>query len=227
MKRYLRRRLEEPFAREYVKQRTVDNGQVFDYLEGHMVIQRFNDVMDGHWGFEVLDFQIQRDSAEAMVLGKLTASDGTVKCQFGSAILTTDPQTGKFIGIGDDLKAAATDALKKCATLLGVGLYLYNREGIPSRMSSQKISKNNPEQTPQKPSAISLRAAEISDTLSPKQLELIQKLVLEKNISLEEVDALCKTRSGKVLTGLSKVEASRLIEALLTGDIKDQMICAI
>ena len=30
-----------------------------------------------------------------------------------------------MVSLADDFKAAATDALKKCATQLGVGLYLY------------------------------------------------------------------------------------------------------
>ena len=37
----------------------------------------------------------------------------------------TKDDAGKIVSLGDDLKAAATDALKKCATLFGVGLHLY------------------------------------------------------------------------------------------------------
>ena len=46
------------------------------------------------------------------------------KCQFGSNKISTSKQ-GEVISIGDDLKAAASDCLKKTATLFGVGLHLY------------------------------------------------------------------------------------------------------
>ena len=59
-----------------------------------------------------------------LVLGKLTA-DGVTKTQFGASSVTRDRQTKDLVSVGDDLKAAATDALKKCATFLGVGLHLY------------------------------------------------------------------------------------------------------
>ena len=45
--------------------------------------------------------------------------------QFGASQVTRDRETKALISLGDDLKAAATDALKKCATFLGVGLHLY------------------------------------------------------------------------------------------------------
>ena len=34
--------------------------------------------------------------------------------------------TGEVVSIGDDFKAAGSDALKKCSSLFGIGLHLYN-----------------------------------------------------------------------------------------------------
>ena len=48
-----------------------------------------------------------------------------MKMQFGASQVTRERETKALISLGDDLKAAATDALKKCATFLGVGLHLY------------------------------------------------------------------------------------------------------
>jgi hypothetical protein len=45
-----------------------------------------------------------------------------------SSQITRKKDSGEVISLGDDLKAAATDALKKAATLLGVGLHLYSEE---------------------------------------------------------------------------------------------------
>jgi hypothetical protein len=89
------------------------------------VIHRLNDALDGNWSFEILEHEILEQQDEALVLGKLTAED-VVKCQFGSSRITRSKETGEVISLADDLKAAGTDSLKKCATMLGVGLYLYN-----------------------------------------------------------------------------------------------------
>jgi hypothetical protein len=113
--------LEHPFDPVQIKQRKGRNG-VLDYVEGHTVIARLNAALDGAWSFEVVAHEV-RDQ-EVLVLGKLTAA-GIVKMQFGASQVTRDRETKAAISLGDDLKAAATDALKKCATFLGVGLHLY------------------------------------------------------------------------------------------------------
>ncbi len=113
--------LEHPFDLAQIKQRKGRNG-VLDYVEGHTVIARLNTALDGAWSFEVVAHEVRDD--EVLVLGKLTAA-GIVKMQFGASQVTRDRETKALISLGDDLKAAATDALKKCATFLGVGLYLY------------------------------------------------------------------------------------------------------
>jgi hypothetical protein len=113
--------LEHPFDPAQIKQRRGRNG-VLDYVEGHTVIARLNAALDGAWSFEVVAHEV-RDN-EVLVMGKLTA-DGLVKMQFGASQVTRDRETKALISLGDDLKAAATDALKKCATFLGVGLHLY------------------------------------------------------------------------------------------------------
>jgi hypothetical protein len=113
--------LEHPFDPVQIKQRKGRNG-VLDYVEGHTVVARLNAALDGAWSFEVVAHEV-RDQ-EVLVLGKLTAA-GIVKMQFGASQLTRDRESKALISLGDDLKAAATDALKKCATFLGVGLHLY------------------------------------------------------------------------------------------------------
>lgn len=55
---------------------------------------------------------------------------------------------GGFRIEGDDLKAAATDALKKCATLLGVGLHLYrNDQPANSSKTNNQPRKENDRQS--------------------------------------------------------------------------------
>src|SRR5262249_39752461 len=69
---------------------------------------------------------------EVLVLGKLTA-EGIMRMQFGSSQVTRERGSGALMSLGDDLKAAGTDALKKCATFLGIGLHLYAQKPLPGR----------------------------------------------------------------------------------------------
>src|SRR5215468_1169575 len=114
--------LEKPFAPEQIKRRQGMNGDVLDYIEGCAVIQRLNECFDAEWIFEIQDHRIYDD--EVVVLGKLTLQ-GISKSQFGKSRITRGKKDNSIISLGDDLKAAATDCLKKCATLFGVGLHLY------------------------------------------------------------------------------------------------------
>src|SRR5215472_13032102 len=114
--------LEKPFAPEQIKQRQGTNGDVLDYIEGCAVIQRLNECFDAEWIFEIQEHRVYDD--EVVVLGNLTAQ-GVSKSQFGKSRITRSKKDNSIISLGDDLKAAATDCLKKCATLFGVGLHLY------------------------------------------------------------------------------------------------------
>jgi len=115
--------LEKPFEPDQIKQREGRDGTL-DYVEGHSVIARLNEAFDGHWSFEIVRHDILEERNEILVVGKLSA-EGVVKMQFGASRIERDETTKEIVCLADDLKAAGTDALKKCATFLGVGLRLY------------------------------------------------------------------------------------------------------
>ncbi len=137
--------LEKPFAPEQIKQRDGNFGRTLDYVEGHTVLQRLNDAFDAQWSFEILKHEILEDKDEVIVQGKL-AAENVVKTQFGSSQITRVRDTGEIISLADDLKAAATDSLKKCATMLGVGLHLYNGDRSLNDRTRQDRSGNNDHQ---------------------------------------------------------------------------------
>ncbi len=117
--------LEKPFDRQQIKQREGAFGNILDYVEGHVIIHRLNDAFDAEWSFDILSHEVHEDRDEVIVLGQLTAGS-IIKSQFGTSRITRARDTGNIVSLGQDLKAAATDALKKAATLLGVGLSLYS-----------------------------------------------------------------------------------------------------
>jgi hypothetical protein len=138
-----------------IKMRQGRGGMQFSYVEHGYVTERLNLVFGFNWDFEVMDKQILED--EVIVEAKLTVrtpgGQTIVKTQFGGADIkrhTSGARSGKPLSIADDYKAAASDALKKCASLLGIGLDLYGRdrpyetEDLPDRSGSSRTPANQP-----------------------------------------------------------------------------------
>ena len=110
----------------------VRGGVALSYITGEQVARRLNEVLGvGGWSFRVLRHEINAEADEAWALGELVAQIGertVIRQQFGSQKLRRSRSTGAPLDLGFDLKGASTDALKKCASLLGVGLYLSRKE---------------------------------------------------------------------------------------------------
>lgn len=111
----------------------IRGGVQIDYLTGEQVISRLLAVLGTcGWSFRILQHDIHLEADEVWVLGELrlllNADDPVVRQQFGSSKIKRARATGAPLDIGFDLKSAATDCLKKCATLVGVGLYLTHKE---------------------------------------------------------------------------------------------------
>ena len=209
--------LEAPFPPEQIRQREGKDGHLLDYVEGHAVIHRLNDALEGKWSFEIVEYRIHQELGEVLVLGRLIAG-GLVKSQFGSSKLTLHRETKDPVSLGDDLKAAATDALKKCATHLGVGLYLYNgqrqenyREAESNQPEGDVESRNPVAKTDNRPAH--------GGRLTSKQLALIQKLTGERRVSRTELTQHCQDRYGRVPDFLTKAQASKIIDDLMAGHI--------
>ncbi len=115
--------LEKPFSKEQIKTRKGLNNKTFSYVPGTEYIKRLNEAIEGgDWDFEIVEHRME--PSEVIVLGKLRAN-GVTKMSFGGTSITVSNSTGERVSIADDLKAASTDALKKCSSLLGIGLHLY------------------------------------------------------------------------------------------------------
>jgi Rad52/22 family double-strand break repair protein len=116
-----------PFPPELVRHRPGRNGTTISYVSTAHVIQRLNEAVDA-WSFQILEHSIEQD--EVIVIGRLEA-DGVIKCSFGGSRVTLD-QAGQIVSLADDLKSAASDALKKSASMLGLGLHLYGGGPAPA-----------------------------------------------------------------------------------------------
>jgi len=115
--------IEQEFDKSLIKTRKGRSGNRLSYIETPEYIKRLNLAFDYNWSFEIEEEKIE--SGFVIVRGKLTA-EGISKAQYGTSQVTLAKDTGEVVSIGDDHKAAGSDALKKCASLFGIGLHLYN-----------------------------------------------------------------------------------------------------
>ncbi len=120
--------LERPFETHTIKTRCGPSGRTFSYVEGTDYIRRLNEAFDGHWSFEIVEHHIHE--RDVIVVGKLIA-EGCTKFSFGGSSITMSSSTGSPINLADDFKAAATDSLKKAASLFGLGLHLHSKSESP------------------------------------------------------------------------------------------------
>lgn len=119
---------------QYVKTRPAKGGGTWDYVPGGYMKKILNLMFGWDWDFEIMDEKIMH--GEVIVKGKLTCrSNGKeiVKMQYGNKdIMYRKLQQGETervpLSIGNDLKSAATDALKKCAAEIGIAADIYNKD---------------------------------------------------------------------------------------------------
>jgi len=199
-----RQLLEQTFSQEEIKQREGSFGQTLAYVSGHTVIQRLNDAFESAWSFEIVSHEIQQD--EVIVIGKLSA-EGIAKSQFGSSRITRTRETGEAISLASDLKSAATDALKKCATLLGIGLHLYADKPTSTVSTNQKDNGGDNSQSGNNGNG--------NGRLSAKQHSFLMKLANEKGLTRKELNDQCVETYGSVIDYLTRQNASSMIENML------------
>ena len=201
-----------------------------DYIEGHVVIQRLNNAFEANWSFAILKHEIVKETDEVVVLGELSAN-GIVKTQFGSSRITRARETDEMISLADDLKAAATDALKKAATLLGVGLHLYSNNGNslkrqPAQDGKYSAGSNDNRKYGRNERSLGDNGGnggshsrsnndQKNGRITSKQHKYILNICNEKGMTKSQINAQCIQAFGAVLAHISRQDASSLIDELL------------
>ncbi len=202
--------LEQPFNPTQIRQRKGRNG-VLDYVEGHNVIHRLNEALDGAWSFEITHHEVRED--EVLVLGRLSAEHVT-KMQFGVSQVTREKGSGALVSLGDDLKAAATDALKKCATFLGVGLHLYGARPLNGHAPAPRPGGNGHGAGPRPPAGEDGGASPNGDRATDRQLDAILRIGRAKGLAPADVEAMSLRAFNRKPGTLTRSEASSLIKEL-------------
>jgi hypothetical protein len=167
----------------------------------------------------------------SLVLGKLTA-EGVPKMQFGASQVTRERESGALVSLGDDLKAAGTDSMKKCATFLGVGLHLYAEKPIAGRapVARGPVAPARPGSAPTPPARTPVNGTRPSQpgparqrpaeqwphpgSITPRQLDAIWKVGQAKGLDPDAVGHMSLRVFNRKPDALTRDEASALIREL-------------
>jgi recombination DNA repair RAD52 pathway protein len=130
---------------KYVHKRPAKGGGEWEYVTGGYVKKCLNLMFGWDWDFEIIDEKII--DGEAIVKGRLTCrSNGKVivKMQYGNKDIVCKKGSTTPLSIGNDLKSAATDALKKCAAEIGIAADIYNKLDFKEvRVDTSKVTSED------------------------------------------------------------------------------------
>lgn len=140
--------------------RPAKGGGQWTYVTGTYVKKVLNLMFGWDWDFVVKEFRYDMQVKQAIVLGQLTVRVNgrtIIKNQFGRADIKfktvwnpttkTKDTTNEPLDLGNDLKAATTDALKKCSSELGVCSDVYAPNEFKAvKVVSDRSTENVPEE---------------------------------------------------------------------------------
>lgn len=202
-----------------IKYRQGRGGLQFAYVEHGYVTERLNLVFGFNWDFEIVDKQILEDEVivEARLTVRTPGGQTIVKTQFGGAEIkrhASGAKSGRPLSIADDYKAAASDSLKKCASLLGIGLDLYGRDR-PDSVEAEATWQGAVERVQPQPveaeARISSIGGERSGLCTPRQIDEIGDLSALVGMDVAE---LCSSLGISDLSQLTEARAQRVINRL-------------
>lgn len=189
-------RLYAPFPKE-VERQLDKGGTTLTYIPVSEVIVRLNEVYSvTGWSYEII--KCERDTLDPdFIVAHVRLSVGSVVKDGVGGQQIKRKRDGGIIDLGDEHKGAVSDALKKAAQSLGVGLYLARSVSHGSSAPSYQQTRTQGETT----------ITENLNLASEKQQNMIR--------------AVCKSM-GKTpphnLQAMTKREASTYIDSLKNGE---------
>jgi len=121
--------------KDKIRQRPAKGGGQWNYVSGSYVTQVLNSLFAFNWQFEVVTTMQEAlataNTGTVVVQGRLKVKigdDWITKEQYGRKEVAYKKGTQTPLDFGNDMKAAATDAKKKCASELGLFADVYSQE---------------------------------------------------------------------------------------------------
>jgi len=121
--------------RYVIKQRKGKDGMYFDYVDTGYVIEQLNLLTGYQWDFRLVTkpdadfFRLSIEIKQFIVVGEITLHSGRkvrVIQDAGRADIKQKKDGSGYLDIGNDLKSAISDCIKRCARQLGVALDVYS-----------------------------------------------------------------------------------------------------
>jgi len=199
---------------EHIHTKTGRGGR-YQYVTGAYIRQVLNYIFGWMWDFEVKSHG--KEGRHIWVLGKLIIKDKNgnikiVKEQFGRADIKYKKGEKNAMDFGNDLKAAATDSMKKCASLLGIASDVYNANEF------NLIQKSDKGFVPPQNNNIIPAKAEVVDPQNDKIIEL--KKMLDGETDKQKLADL-KKKLGIILPSfrITQTHSKILIASMLNAKI--------
>jgi len=130
----------EDFPDGKIPQRPIRGGSQVNFVPGWWFIKTANALFQHRWSFDIIEHYIGENSiwvkgcVKVFVPDEEVTKDGVTrkrgsytitKTQYGGSDIKRLKTDRSIISIGDDLKSAATDCMKKCFTQFGMAADIY------------------------------------------------------------------------------------------------------
>lgn len=214
---------------EHISKRKAKGGGEWNYVTGVYFKKILNYVFGWMWDFQIIDKG--REGDHIWVQGRLTINNKAgkkmiVKEQFGRSevkYMRGKPHKPEnMLDYGNDLKAATTDALKKCASELGIASDVYGKNEFNQIQREDKGFTPPPIEVVDKGKVV-----ETTATPEPKSKEQTKKVaelrgMLKGNTDAEKVADLKRRTGIHLLKGFDITErhANVLIASVLNAETK-------
>ena len=213
--------LGQPLDPELVSQRKGRGGRVFDYLEGHAVIDQANRIFGfGGWGYELVgDVTLRRIETVDTQTGEVKVDQGysaPVRVTVAGALPRTDigvhpVAEDTFDGHDTAMKGAVTDGLKRAFRSFGVqfGNGFYGDQ-------PQAVNQPQPQRVPA-PANGKSPVRQAQDRRNESQEEMLRRRLFEiaadQGLDEDQVRSAVVDRTGKSIDDLEAAELGPLVEA--------------
>ena len=129
--------------KKYIKERPGKGGGTWSYINVIYITKVLNLTFGWDWDFEIVDEQILK--TQVVVKGRLTCRvKGTeiTKMQYGRKDIVFKKGTDEPLDIGNDFKSASSDALKKCASLIGIASDIYGGDFVQTVITKPETDED-------------------------------------------------------------------------------------
>lgn len=207
--------------KNHIYSRPAKGGGTWNYVTGTYIKKVLNLMFGWFWSFEVVEHKFDLQIKQAYVLGKLTVtSQGKeiTKMQFGRVDIKFKnehafnadgtPKMAKTrdgkeyqvkepgsipLDLGNDLKAATTDALKKCAAELGIASDVY----APQEFKEVYIISKEEAEEEREKQLTELFAQADTEKMKPDEVVNIERIIKEKETaSYSKAIKILKSNQG-------------------------------